>query len=44
MEFGGGGGAPLAPKENNDLAPKSDVLQRFWSLLRKVGGCRPLKN
>ena len=38
------GHGTLAPKENNDLAFKSDVLPRFWTLLRKVGGCRPLKN
>ena len=44
MEFGSEGGAALGTWENNDLAVKSEVLPRFWTLLRKVGGCRPLKN
>jgi len=35
---------PLGLRENNDLAPKNEVLPGFWSLLGKAGGCRPLKN
>ncbi len=35
---------PLAARENNDLALKSELLLGFWLLSRKVGGCRPLKN
>ena len=41
---GGGGPALLGVRENNDLAFKSEVLLRFWSLLGKAGRCRPLKN
>ena len=44
MEFGGEGAASLAARENNDLTLKSEVLQEFWSLLGKAGGCRRLKN
>ena len=44
MEFGGGGAALVGFRENNDLAAKSEVLQRFWSLSGKAGGCRRLKN
>ena len=35
--------ASLAGRENNELAHKSEVLFRFWSLSGKVGGCRPLR-
>ena len=44
MEFGGEGAASLGARENNDLAVKSELLLRFWSLLGKAGGCRRLKN
>ncbi len=43
-EPGGESAASLGCRENSDLALKSKVLPRFWSLLGKAGGCRPLKN
>ena len=44
MEFGGEGAGLVARRENTHLTLKHKVSLRFSLLLRKVGGCRPLKN